>query len=79
VIVNPLVAAAAGDIYFKGANTLEQRRQAAVTVGRATNQHGCSASAGQPCGHPDHRRDVHFCRTLLEMLDLLDLSDDDET
>lgn len=44
-------------------------RLAADTVRRHANQHGCDQSvAGQPCAHPDHRRDVLFSRYLLDML-----------
>jgi hypothetical protein len=43
------------------------KRLAALAVRRAANQHGCR---GRDCRHPDHRRDVDFCRVLLEMIGL---------
>lgn len=46
-------------------------RMAADTVRRFANQHDChQASTGEPCAHPDHRRDVLFSRYLLDMLDI---------
>lgn len=41
-------------------------RLAALLVRRQTNQHGCRP----PCRHPDHARDVDYCREMLEMLGL---------
>lgn len=44
-----------------------ERYGARVVVSRSADQHGC---AGKGCAHPDHRRDVHLARTLVDMLDL---------
>lgn len=48
------------------------RRLAALTVRRATNQHGCKRRhpTDLPCEHEDHRRDVAYCEAMLEALDL---------
>lgn len=68
-------------LLFGQLNTESEKRRAMRIVRRITDQHGCLASAGQPCGHPDHRRDEHFHLTLLQMLglDRVPLEESEET
>lgn len=76
---DPLASAATGDTYFHGANSPEERHRAATLVGRFTNQHACSAPAGQVCVHPDHRRDVDYTRVMLDLLGLSDVVEEKES
>lgn len=45
-------------------------KMAATTVRRLCNQHRCTAPAGTPCGHPEHRRDADYLRHVLTLLGL---------
>jgi hypothetical protein len=51
------------------------RKRAALVVRRMANQHGCTGTTldrygRSDCQHPDHRRDVDYCREMLSCLDL---------
>lgn len=47
-----------------------ENRLAALMVRRKTRQHECQRVNGGPCAHPDHRRDVDYTLTMLEVLGL---------
>jgi len=63
-----LVDTIAGERFASTARQLDlANRLAALAVRRQTNQHGCT---GADCQHHDHRRDVHYCLTILDTLGL---------